>query len=197
MFNPFGRGASCRVSCKLIERIDTAEMTWKTILSFVLFATILTSIVGWLTANEIIPLRQVIQYGDAERNFLRIWLGLAIVIGVIVPTIAWLFWRDRLIYHQILGFYLTVMVIQIVTEQVASSLAKPSLWLIGFPSLVVTIGSIYTLFRLWQIWQGYQLIQTVTANSSMSGLLGLMGLFWFSNTIFLVTVGWPRIWIQN
>ncbi|AFY92727.1 hypothetical protein [Chamaesiphon minutus] len=63
-------------------------MTWKTILSFVLFATILTSIVGWLTANGILPLRQVIQYGDAERNFLRIWLGLAIVIGVLLPAIA-------------------------------------------------------------------------------------------------------------
>ena len=164
-------------------------MTWKTILAFVLFATILTSIVGWLTVTEILPLRQGIQYGDAERNFLRIWLGLAIVIGVIVPAIAWLFWRDRLIYHQILGFYLTVMLIQIVTEQVAST--------IGFPSLVVTIGTIYTLFRLWQIWQGYRLIQAVPENSLISGLLGLLGLFWFGNTIFLLTVGWPRIWNQN
>ncbi|AFY92728.1 hypothetical protein [Chamaesiphon minutus] len=81
------------------------------------------------------------------------------------------------------------MVIQIVTEQVFSSII--------FPSLVVTIGSIYTLFRLWQIWQGYRLIQAVPENSSMSGLLGLLGLFWFSNTIFLVTVGWPSIWIRN
>jgi hypothetical protein len=163
-------------------------MTWKTLLAFVLFATILTSIVGWLTATEILPLRQVIQYGDAERSFLHIWLGLAIVIGAIVPAIAWYIWRDRLTDRKILGFYLAALVIQIVTEQVASEIA--------FPSLVVTIGTIYTLFRLWQIWQGYQLIQPVP-NSAMSGLLGLLGLFWFGNTIFLLTVGWPRIWSQN
>jgi hypothetical protein len=164
-------------------------MSWKTIIAFVLFATLLTSIVGWLTAIEILPLQQRIQYSDAERNFLRIWLGLAIVIGVIVPAIAWFVWSERLDYQQILGFYLAALVIQIVTEQVFSSLV--------FPSLVVTIGSLYTLFRLWQIWQGYQLIQTVPAHSSMSGLLGLLGLFWFSNTIFLITVGWPSIWNQN
>ena len=40
-------------------------------------------------------------------------------------------------------------------------------------------------------------IQTVPENSSMSGLLGLLGLFWFGNTTFLVTVGWPSIWSQN
>jgi hypothetical protein len=164
-------------------------MTWKTILGFVLFATLLTSIVGWLTATEILPLRQGIQYSDAERNFLRIWLGLAIVIGVILPAIAWFVWREQFAYHQMLGFYLATLVIQIVTEQVFST--------IGFPSLVVTIGTLYTLFRLWQIWQGYQLIQTVRVNSSMSGLLGLLGLFWFGNTIFLLTVGWPSIWSQN
>jgi hypothetical protein len=104
-------------------------------------STLLTSIVGWLTATEILPLRQGIQYSDAERNFLRIRLGLAIVIGVIVPAIAWFVWREQLAYHHILGFYLAALVIQIVTEQVFSSLAlaRPSLWLIGFPSLVVTI----------------------------------------------------------
>ena len=127
-------------------------MSWKTILSFVLFATLSTSIVGWLTATEILPLRQGIQYSDAERNFLRIWLLLAIVIGLIVPAIAWFVWRERLIYHQILGFYLAALVIQIVTEQIVSSIV--------LPSLVVTIGTLYTLFRLWQIWRRYQLLQT-------------------------------------
>jgi hypothetical protein len=103
-------------------------MTWKTILGFVLFATLLTSIVGWLTAMGTLPLRQGIDYSDAERNFLRIWLGLAIVIGILVPAIAWLIWHEQLTYHQILGFYLAALAIQILTEQVFSSLAlaKPA-----------------------------------------------------------------------
>jgi hypothetical protein len=164
-------------------------MTWTTILGFVLFATLLTSIVGWLTATEILPLRQGIQYSDAERDFLRIWLGLAIVIGVIVPAIAWVLWREQLTYQQILGFYLAALVIQIVTEQVFSSL--------GFPSLVVTIGTLYTLFRIWQIWQGYQLILAVPDNSLISALFGVLGLFWVGNVAFLLIVGWPSILRQN
>jgi hypothetical protein len=164
-------------------------MTWKSILAFVLFATLLTSIVGWLTATEILPLRQGIHYSDAERDFLRIWLGLAIVVGVIVPAIAWFVWREQFIYHQILGFYLAALVIQIVTEQVFSS--------VGFPSLVVTIGTLYTLFRIWQIWQGYQLILAVPNNLLISALLGVLGLFWAGNIAFLLIVGWPSILRQN
>lgn len=160
-------------------------MTWKTILAFVLFATLLTSIVGWLTATEILPLRQGIQYSDAERSFLRIWLGMAIVIGVVIPAIAWFVWRERLIYQQVLGFYLAALVIQIATEQVFSSLV--------FPSVVVTIGSLYTLFRIWQIWQGYQLIQAVSDNLLISVLLGVLGIFWLGNVAFLSIVGWPSI----
>jgi hypothetical protein len=128
---------------------------------------------------------------------LQIWLGLAIVIGVIVPAIAWVLWREQLACHQILGFYLAALVIQIVTEQVFSSLAKPSLWLIGFPSLVVTIGTLYTLFRIWQIWQGYQLILAVPDNSLISALLGVLGLFWVGNVAFLLIVGWPSVLRQN
>jgi hypothetical protein len=172
-------------------------MNWKTIVGFVLFATLLTSIVGWLTATEILPLRQGIQYSDVKRDFLRIWLGLAIVIGILVPAIAWFVWRERVAYHQIFGFYLAALVIQIVTEQVFSSLAQPSLWLIGFPSLVVTIGTLYTLFRIWQIWQGYQLILAVLNNLLISALFGMLGLFWVGNVAFLLIVGWPSVLRQN
>jgi hypothetical protein len=47
-------------------------MTWKTIRSFVLFATMLKAIVGWMIATEILPLRQELEYSDAGCNFLRI-----------------------------------------------------------------------------------------------------------------------------
>jgi hypothetical protein len=47
-------------------------MTWKTILSFVLLAIFVMSIVGWRTVAEILPLRQGFQGSDAECNFLPI-----------------------------------------------------------------------------------------------------------------------------
>jgi hypothetical protein len=160
-------------------------MNWKTILSFVLFATLLTLLVGWLTATRVLPLEYGIQYDDRQLNFFRIWIGLAIAIGAILPAIAWFIWRDRPSYQRIFGFYLTVLVIQIITEQLASSII--------FPSMVVTIGTLYTLFRIWQIWQGYRSIQTEKDNSAIAILLGILGLYWVGNSIFLFTIGWPSI----
>lgn len=164
-------------------------MNWKITLSFVLSATLLTILVGWLTINGVLPIQQNIQFSATEQNFLRVWLGLAIAIGLILPSIAWLVWLKNPPARKILGFYLFVLLVQIVTEQVFSS--------IGSPSIVVTIGTIYTVFRLWQLWQGQQLTYKTAGDllppQLMNGLLWLLGLFWFSNLLMLLTLGWSSI----
>jgi hypothetical protein len=164
-------------------------MTRRTTFAFVLFATLLAILVGWLTMIEALPIQRGIHFSDAGRNFLRVWLWLAIVLGVLLPSVAWVVWRKNPQSRRILGFYLSVLMIQIVTEQVSSS--------IGLPSLVVTIGTVYTAFRIWQLWQGQQLIHQGTWNSSsrklMSVLLWLLGLFWVSNLIMLLTLGWSSV----
>lgn len=166
-------------------------MTWKTTLAFVLFATLLTILVGWLTTTGVLPIQQSIQYSDAGRNFIRIWMWFAIALGLILPSIAWLMWIKNPQPRKILDFYLSVLIVQIVTEQVFSS--------IGLPSLVVTIGTVYTTFRIWQLWQGQQLIHTVNSSSRklLSALLWLLGLFWSSNLIILLTLGWSSVLSQN
>jgi hypothetical protein len=63
---------------------------------------------------------------------------LAIAIGLILPSVAWLIWFKHPQPRKILGFYLSVLIIQILTEQIFSSVV--------FPSLVVIIGAIYTHF---------------------------------------------------
>ena len=166
-------------------------MNWKITLSFVLSATLLTILVGWLTMTRVLPIQQNIQFSATEQNFLRVWLRLAIAIGLIIPSIAWLVWLKKPPARKILGFYLFVLLVQIVTEQVFSSIASPS--------IVVTIGTIYTVFRLWQLWQGQQFIYKTAENSSnfqlMSSLMWLLGLFWFSNSLMLLTLGWSSILI--
>lgn len=166
-------------------------MNWKITLAFVLSATLLTVIVGWLTINGVLPIQQNIQFSATERNFLRVWLGLAIAIGLILPSIAWLICLKNPQARKLLDFYLFVLLVQIITEQVSSTIASPS--------IVVTIGTIYTVFRLWQLWQGQQLIYKTAGNSSnfqlMSSLVWLLGLFWFSNLLMLLTLGWSSILI--
>ncbi len=162
-------------------------MTWKTTLSFIISVTLLTLVVGWLIATGAVPIQKNIQFSDAERAFMQVWIGLAIAIGLILPSVAWLIWFKHPQSRKILGFYLSVLIIQIITEQIFSSVV--------FPSLVVVIGTIYTTFRLWQLWQGQQLICTFHSSSRkwVSALLSILGLFWSSNLIMLLTLGWSSV----
>lgn len=162
-------------------------MTWKTTLSFVVSTTLLTLVVGWLIATGAVPIQKNIQFSDAERAFMQVWIGLAIAIGLILPSVAWLIWFRHPQPRKILGFYLSVLIIQIITEQIFSSMV--------FPSLVVVIGTIYTTFLLWQLWQGQQLIHTFHSSIRkwISALLSILGLFWSSNLIMLLTLGWSSL----
>lgn len=164
-------------------------MTWKTIFLFVLFATLITILVGWLITTEAFPIQKTIPFDTTERSFMRVWFGLAISIGLILPSVAWLVWIRNSQPRKILGFYLSVLIIQIITERVFIKIA--------FPSLVATIGTLYTAFRLWQIWQGQQLLHQDSWNSSrrklMSALLWILGLFWSSNLVVLLTLVWSTV----
>ncbi|MEH2388690.1 MAG: hypothetical protein V7K14_23565 [Nostoc sp.] len=72
----------------------------------------------------------MINYSDAGLRFIRVWILLAIAIGLIVPTITFVIWFKYPEIRKIFGLYLLVLIIQIVTEQIVS------IWL---PSLVVII----------------------------------------------------------
>jgi hypothetical protein len=126
-------------------------MTWRTVLIFIVLATLVVGLVGWLTSIGILPISPVINYSDAGLRFIRVWILLAVAIGLIVPTIALIVWFKYPEIRQIFGFYLLVITIQIITEQIVSSV-----WL---PSLVVIIGTLYTAFRVWQLWHEQQFIK--------------------------------------
>ncbi|MBD1825282.1 hypothetical protein H6F51_22695 [Cyanobacteria bacterium FACHB-DQ100] len=164
-------------------------MSWKTVFSFALFATLLTIALGWLISIRAVPIAQTIHFNDAERRFMGIWIWLAITLGVILPGIAWIVWFRHPQIRKILGLYLSALIIQILTEQIFSSL--------GFPSLVVAIGTVYTIFRLWQLWRSQQLISQASGNAvnrkGMTVLLWILGLFWCSNLIMLSTLGWSSV----
>lgn len=164
-------------------------MTWRTTFIFVVFATLVTVVVGWLTSIGILPISEVINYSDLGRRFIQIWIWLAIAIGLVLPAITFIVWFKHPELRKIFGFYLLVLVIQIATEQIISK--------IWFSSLVVIIGTIYTIFRVWQLKKGQQLVQinhSEQGNSRLiSGVLWLLLLFWSSNIIVLLTLSWPSI----
>lgn len=168
----------------------TNSMTWKTTISSVILATLLILLIGWLTISGTLPVKLAINYSDWGSKFIQFWVVLAILIGVILPGIAFFVWIRQKELRRVLGFYLLVLIIQIVTEQVLS--------IVLFPSIVVFIGSIYTALRLVQLWQGQQLMTTTnqlgtSSRTIMSSLWWLLLLFWSSNLIMLLVVAWPSI----
>ncbi len=159
-------------------------MTWKTILSFIVNATLLILLSGWLIGANFLPIQTELSYSEGERSFVQIWLSLAIAIGLILPGVGFLVWIQRPIARTIFGFYLLVLAIQILTELIFSR--------IFFPSLLVIIGSIYTAFRVWHLWQSQQFVRG-NGERVMDGLLWLLLLFWSANLIFLLVLGWWKI----
>jgi hypothetical protein len=173
-----------------MKSLSNELFSWKITLSFVSVVTLIILLIGWLITHDALPLSQVIHYSEPEANFIRLWVKIALAIGVLLPVIGFMIWiRDR-DSRKVLGFYLLVLIIQIVTEQILSS--------VWFPSIVVIVGTLYTIFRLWQLWQGQQLIASTPqlgtdSSTILKGLLWFMLLFWFSNILMLLIVAWPSI----
>lgn len=90
-------------------------MNWKTILSFLVCATLLILLSGWLMAVNLLEIQTDIAYSEAERNFLKIWIQVAIAIGLLLPGVAFLVWIRNRNLRTVFGFYLLVLAIQIVT----------------------------------------------------------------------------------
>ena len=166
------------------------SFTWKPTLSFVTLATLIILLIGWLIKNNLLPVKTVINYSTWETNFIQFWLWVALVVGLLFPSIAFFVWMRCPEPRKILGFYLLVLLVQIITEQVLSS--------VWFPSLVVIIGTIYTIYRLWQLWHGQQIVNTNdqlnAANQRiLRSLLQLLLLFWSINLTILLVLCFPSI----
>lgn len=167
-----------------------SPLNWKTTLLFLTFATLLSWLSGWLTMSGALSIKVTIDYSISELNFIRCWVKLAAFIGILIPSIAFLVWFRYPQSRKVLGFYLLVLIIQIVTEQCLSNIL--------FPSIVVIIGTVYTAFRLWQLWQGQQLIREnlrfgLGNQKILVSLLWIMLLFWLSNLVMLLILPWPKV----
>jgi hypothetical protein len=124
----------------------SVPLTWKTTLSSVIFATLLILLKGLLTISGASPIKMILDYSDFASKFIQVGVVVAICIGLLLPRTAFFVWIRQKEQRRVLGLYLLVLIIQIVTEQVLSSVL--------FPSIVVVIGSIYTAFRRFAIMAG-------------------------------------------
>ncbi len=166
-------------------------LQWRTTITFLIVATLLILLAAGLTRIGILPMGPNFDYTNAEQQFFSIWIWVALAVGLVLPLIGyWFYQRDREI-RQVLGFYLLVLIVQIITEQLVGFFL--------FPSLVAISGALYTLYRIAQLWQGYQWIRRHQKQSGSKSSIGIVSLlwglllFWSSNLAILLGISFPAI----
>lgn len=165
-----------------------SNYTLQNTLIFFALSTAAVLLVGWLVLNGILPLATATTRSPTP--FTRFWLQLGLVLGLIVPGIAFLAGIRTAVIRRAFGLYLLVLIVQIVSEMIISR------WL--FPDIVVVIGTIYTAFRLWQLWQAQTLIAAASQLVSpirqlCRVILWLLLGFWTINMGLLLTIYWPPL----
>lgn len=153
---------------------------------FVLMITSLALPYGFGVKAQRLPFTAEIGFNEKQWQFLRWWVKLALVVGVLLPMgllavdwkqpSSWIFWLN----------YLLIVVIQLTSERVFSR------WLV--PSVVVPIGFFYTAFRLWQLLNGFT--QLTFSYLTLAGFSIVM-LFWVANLVMLLVMAIPTIFVNS
>lgn len=155
---------------------------WLTVFSFIALATLLSVSYGWLVKKEKLPFNSVMAFSDAQWQFMKVWVKVALLLGVILPLVMWVIFGDQPVLRQFFNCYLLAVVVQLASE---ISLSR-----IFCKSVVVIIGTLYTGFRIWQLWSG---LHSFTYPQPWLGLLWLVFFFWAANIIMLTTMAIPSI----
>ena len=159
---------------------------WYTAWSFIAIATLLSISCGWSIKSDRLGIKSTLPFGDRQLNFIKVWVNVALLIGVIIPLIMLVVFWNQPTARQFFSCYLLVVAVQLGCETVFSRILCKS--------IVVIIGTLYTGFRIWQLWAGLQL---TTYSQPWLSLLWLVFLFWVANMIMLSTLAIPSILSKN
>ena len=150
---------------------------------FILFATSLAISYGFGVKAQRLPFSAEIGFSEQQWSFLRWWVKLALVAGVLLPIALCLQGWKQPSSLAFWGSYLLVVAVQLISERVFSQ------WLVS--STVVPIGFCYTAFRLWQLLDGFT--QLSLSRLALVGFV-CVALFWMANLVMLMTVAIPTVY---
>ena len=150
---------------------------------FILFATSLAIGYGFGVKVQRLPFSAEIGFSEQQWSFLRCWVKLALVAGVLLPIALCLQGWTQASSLAFWGSYLLVVAVQLISERIFSQ------WLV--PSTVVPIGFCYTAFRLWQLLDGFTLLSF--SHLALVNFVCVV-LFWIANLVMLMTIAIPTIY---
>lgn len=153
-----------------------------TIPIFILLATCLSIGYGVGVKGQVLPFTTETSFSAIQLQFLRGWLILAWVAGILLPIILLIQARKQAQSRAFWGGYLAVLFIQIFSEGALSR------WLV--PSIVVPIGFFYTIFRIWQLLDAFGRL-TLARFTKLA--FRIVALFWTANLVMLSVLSFPTI----
>lgn len=113
-------------------------------LIFLVLTTVFLFVIGWMwkdTKPFYLPL--------PLPTWFKSWLAIVLLLGVLLPLIALVIYRDKSVVLISLISYLLMLGLQILAEKVT----------INYHSCVwVTIPCLYLPYRIWQLYQGLMLL---------------------------------------
>lgn len=168
-----------------IERVVAAN-NGLVITLFILVITSLAIAYGVGVKAQRLPFSAEIGFSEQQWSFLRWWVKLALVVGVLLPIALCVQSWEQPAALMFWGSYLLVVAVQLISERVFSQ------WLV--PSVVVPIGFFYTAFRLWQLLNGFT--QLSLSRLAWIGFSGVV-LFWAANLMMLMTIAIPTIYARQ
>ncbi|USR92391.1 hypothetical protein NEA10_06630 [Phormidium yuhuli AB48] len=160
----------------------------KTTIAAIVLATGLILLVAQLIQLGVLPLATTLNYSPQDRQFIRMWLRLAGLVGVLLPLVGLIWgWRDRQI-RTFFMYYFLVIFCQLISEQVVARFF--------FRSLVVPTGLLYSLFRIGQLWQAHQQLTQRHHDPHPRLILAVIWIllaFWAANLLVSVGIAVPAI----
>lgn len=150
---------------------------------FILVTTSLAIGYGIGVKAQRLPFSAEIGFSEQQWSFMKWWVKLALVAGVLLPIALCLQAAGQPSALTFWGSYLLVVAVQLISERLLSQ------WLVA--SVVVPIGSCYTAFRLWQLLDGFT--QLHLSGLAFVGFIAVV-LFWVANLIMLMTLAIPTIY---
>ncbi|CAA9576806.1 hypothetical protein AVDCRST_MAG81-2358 [uncultured Synechococcales cyanobacterium] len=153
---------------------------------FILVMTSLSIGYGFGVKAQRLPFSAEIGFSDQQWSFLRWWVKLALVTGVLLPIALYVQSWEQPSSSTFWVSYLLVVAVQLISERVFSQ------WLV--PSVVVPIGFCYTAFRLWQLLDGFTGLSL--SHLALVGFVGVV-LFWIANLVMLMTIAIPTIYKEQ
>lgn len=150
---------------------------------FILLITSLAIGYGFGVKAQHLPFSAEIGFSDQQQSFVKGWIKLALVIGILLPIALCVQARKQPSSVRFWRSYLVVIAVQLISEYVFSQ------WLVS--SVVVPIGFCYTAFRLWQLLDGFT--QLSLSRLARVGFAGVV-LFWSANLVMLMTIAIPAVY---